>query len=98
MGQANALGWLADSFFMRDLWPQSPAARRQQLFAIVRPLHDLSPANAEYMFRLAAAERGLAHSLLRAAGDGEGRRAAFEHLMRAQVEASFSAWDPRNKD
>ncbi len=98
MSQANALGWLADSFFMRGLWPQSLAARRRQV-AIVQPLYDRSPDNAEYMFRLAAAERGLAHSLSKTAGEGEGRRGALEHLMRADsLSRRLSAWDPRNKD
>jgi hypothetical protein len=99
MSQANALGWLADSFFMRELWPQSLAARRRQV-AIVQPLYDRSPDNAQYMFRLAAAERGLAHSLSRTAAANEGRRrAALEHLMRAHgISRRLSAWDPSNKD
>ena len=98
MSHANALGWLADSFFMRELWPQSLAARRQQL-AIIRPLHDRSPDNAEYTFRLAAAERGLAHSLVKTAGEAESRRVALEHLTRADtLSRRLSAWDPRNKD
>ena len=99
MSQANALGWLADSFFMRELWPQSLAARRRQM-AIVQPLYDRSPGNAQYMFRLAAAERGLAHSLSKMGGAGEARRrAALEHLIRAhRLSRRLSAWEPGNKD
>jgi tetratricopeptide (TPR) repeat protein len=98
MSQANALGWLADSFFMRDLWRQSLAARRQQL-AIVQPLYERRPDNAEYTFRLAAAERGLAHSLSKAAGGGDVRAGVLEHLMRARTfSRRLSALDPRNKD
>jgi tetratricopeptide (TPR) repeat protein len=79
LNHANALGWLADSYYMRDLWPRSLEMRRRQL-AIVEALSKASPKNADYMFRLAAAERGIAHSLIKSGERGE----AAGHLLRAR--------------
>jgi len=62
LAQANAYGWLADSFFVRSLWQESARARLQQ-HKIVESLFRADPANLENGFRYALAQRGLARSL-----------------------------------
>lgn len=69
---ANAYGWLADSFFVRRMWRHSLAARLSQHHVAAR-LHRDDPGNADISFRLAAAQRGLAHSHLRLGGRHEAK-------------------------
>jgi tetratricopeptide (TPR) repeat protein len=66
LSHANALGWLADSFFMRGMWQDSLQARLQQ-YRIVEQLYRADPENMEHGFRLALAQRGLARSYAKAA-------------------------------
>ena len=76
LAEANAYGWLADTFHVRALWQQSLAARRRQ-YSIVEPLHRADRANADILFRLAAAQRGLAHSYFRSGDRANARRHLF---------------------
>jgi tetratricopeptide (TPR) repeat protein len=75
--QANAYGWLADSFFVRRMWQDSLAARVRQN-AVAERLHRMDPTNADIAFRLAAAQRGLAHSYAKLGAEEGARRALFQ--------------------
>jgi hypothetical protein len=76
---ANAYGWLADSFFVREMWRDSLRARLRQN-AVAAGLHERDPSNADFAFRLAAAQRGLAHTHLRMGGGREGAALLREAL------------------
>jgi tetratricopeptide (TPR) repeat protein len=92
LSQANAYGWLADTFFVRKLWQESLDARLRQ-HAIVERLQRAKPGDAEIAFRLAAAQRGVAHSLLRT-GD---RRGARKQLFAAWgLTSRLTRRDPAN--
>ena len=94
LAQANAYGWLADSFYMREMWCPSLRYRLRQN-AVVEPLHRRLRNNSDVTFRLAAAKRGLAHSYLRV-GD---RRLARSFLISAQqMIAELTDQDPRNAE
>ncbi|MFN3388191.1 MAG: TIR domain-containing protein [Allosphingosinicella sp.] len=75
LSRANAYGWLADSFYYRKLWGESLRLREEQ-HALISRLAAAHPNDHEIRFRLAAAGRGLAHSLLRS-GDRDGAQAHF---------------------
>lgn len=91
---ANAWAYLADSFWVREMWPQAHNARRHQL-AIVEQLYRSDPADAENGYRLAVAERGVAKTYLKV-GDFANARIHF---------SAAYAWsdrltqrDPRNAE
>ncbi|MDQ4087445.1 MAG: hypothetical protein M3177_05485, partial [Pseudomonadota bacterium] len=94
LAQANAYGWLADSFFVREMWRRSLEARQRQ-YAILEPLRAAHPDNAEIAFRFAAALRGLAHSNFRL-GDTARTRANLAAAYEAAV--CLAARDPRNAE
>lgn len=95
ISSANAHAWLADTFYYRELWAQSLAARARQ-HAIAEGLYRTNPGHAEYGFRFAAAERGLAFSLLKTGKRAEGERhllAAFDLADRlAQRDPDNAEW------
>ena len=92
LSKANALGWLADSYYYQDLWTASLAARSQQ-YSIVARLHEEEPDNRLFSFFLAAAERGLAYSELKTGREHQ----ALVHLAaaRRRIDA-LTELDPRN--
>jgi hypothetical protein len=83
--QANAYGWLADSFYMRGLWRKAVDARAAQN-AIIGGLYREHPEDRELGFRFAVAERGLGVSFLKIP-DRAGARA---HLFNAYALAKLS--------
>lgn len=92
LSQANAYAYLADSFYERALWTASRDARLKQ-HAIVEPLSRADPDNLDVMFRLAAARRGLALSLLKC-GDAGGARTRLDQAREAA--AFLTQRDPQN--
>lgn len=91
---ANAYAWLADSFFMREDWQRSLAARQRQ-HDIMERLHRLDPGHADRAYKLALAQRALAASLDKV---GETRKAG-EMLGKAHATAQrLSQADPRNAE
>ena len=94
LSEANALGWLADSFYYREMWPESLEARHRQ-YRIVTALAAADPSNEDINFRLAAARRGLAYSLLRSGNRG----AARDHLFAARdIVRRLTERDPSNAE
>jgi hypothetical protein len=94
LGQANAYGYLADTFYYRERWMESLAARASQRDLVAR-LRDRSPGDADVCFRLAAADRGLAYSLLQT----DRPAVARSHLKAAYVVMSrLAAIDPANRE
>ncbi|HLL29999.1 MAG TPA: hypothetical protein VK403_03280, partial [Allosphingosinicella sp.] len=91
---ANAYAWLADSYFMRRLYRQSLEARRRQ-HGLVQRLHIADPTNLDGGFRLAAAQRGLAHSLVKVGDNSAARTAFFEAY---EWSRRLTARDPRNAE
>ena len=92
--QANAYGWLADSFYLRELWRPSLAARVHQ-YRITERLFRDDPDNVETAYRLAIAERSLAR-LSALLGD---RAAARPFLARAYRRShALTSRDPRNSE
>lgn len=89
---ANANAFLADSFWMREMWPQAHDARRRQL-AIVERLYGGDSNNLENGYRLAVAERGVAKTFLKI-GDHEGARAHFR--VASNWSARLTRRDPTN--
>jgi tetratricopeptide (TPR) repeat protein len=77
LSQANAYGWLADSYFVRGMWRESLVNRLRQN-AVAERLHQMEPENADITFRLAAAQRGLAHSYARLGAEADARRSLFD--------------------
>jgi tetratricopeptide (TPR) repeat protein len=61
---ANSYGDLADTFHQRELWPQALRIR-MKMHEIVRSLHRHDPNNLELAYRLAIAERAVAHEAAR---------------------------------
>jgi hypothetical protein len=80
MIEANTRAALADTFFYRRSWARSLDNRLRQL-SIMRGLYDRDPGNAEIIFRLAAAERGVAYSELMTGPPEQARR----HLLSAHA-------------
>ncbi|HEX8514232.1 MAG TPA: toll/interleukin-1 receptor domain-containing protein [Allosphingosinicella sp.] len=92
LSQANALGWLADGFYMRGLWPKSVEIRLRQ-HAIVKQLYDGNPTNTDFAFRLATSKRGTAHSLAKSGARIEARR----YLTEARsLTDGLTCWDEEN--
>jgi len=92
--QANAYGWLADSYYLADCWQESLEARLRQ-YSIMTRLRSSDPESAAIAFRLAAARRGLAHSHHQL-GD---RSAASEYLVQAdRAVQTLVAHDPENAE
>jgi tetratricopeptide (TPR) repeat protein len=95
LGQANAYGWLADSFYVRRMWRESLDARLRQ-YEVVEGLRDDHPRNADVAFRLAAARRGVAHSYFRLGERSEARTYLAQASMGAdclvRVEPGNAEW------
>ena len=91
---ANAYGWLADSLFMQHSWPQSLDARLKQ-YAVVTRLVRIEPHNLENIYRMALAQRAVAHVHLKL-GDKEAAAplaaAAWDSAVR------LTDHDPRNAE
>lgn len=94
LSQANASAWLADSFYYRERWSESLSARLIQ-HRIVSKLHEADRLNADISFRLAAAERGLAYSLLRTGKPREAHSLLLKALGRVN---DLVARDRENAD
>lgn len=91
---ANAHAYLADTFFMREMWRQSLDARLRQ-YRIVERLYRAEPANMETGFRLAVAERAVARSYEKV-GDLANARS---HMVAAYAWGQrLRRHDPRNAD
>jgi len=91
---ANAYGNLADSYYVRSLWPQALRARLAE-YEITEPLQRIQPDDVEGAYRLAIVERSLAR-LSHQAGD---RAAGLSYLMRAHERIGrLAARDERNMD
>jgi tetratricopeptide (TPR) repeat protein len=91
---ANAWAYLADSFWMREMWPQAHNARQRQL-AIVEQLYRSDPADAENSYRLAVAERGVAKTYFKI-GDPANARTHF--LAAFGWSNRLTQRDPRNAE
>jgi tetratricopeptide (TPR) repeat protein len=91
---ANAYGWLADSFFVRDRWGESLEARERQ-YRLVERLFRSDPDNADNIFRFALARRAIAQSLVRT---GQVDRARRELSAAFAFANQLSARDPSNAE
>lgn len=89
---ANAYGWLADSYFMREMWRESLANRLQQL-GIVERLYRADPVNLEHAYRRALAQRAVARSYSKV-GDGQRAGALMHEAYGWAVRLSIR--DPNN--
>jgi hypothetical protein len=92
--QANAFGWLADSFYVREMWRPSLAARLRQ-FRINQLLFEEDRASPEAIFRLAIAEQSVARTSV-LAGERDtaaGLMSSAYHRARALTEH-----DPQNAE
>jgi hypothetical protein len=94
MAHANALGWLADSYYMRGLWKSSLDVRLRQ-HAIMADLHRRSSGDAGFIYYLAAARRGSAHSLLKLGRRSEARHQLFQAY---EATADLTRRDPANAE
>lgn len=92
--QANAYAWLADSFFMQELWDESLAARRKQ-HAILKRLYLADPSSAENQYRFALAQRGVGHSLIKVGSKANARAYLLEAYSSSQ---RFIKIDPNNAE
>jgi hypothetical protein len=94
ISRANAYAWLADSFYYRENWAQSLASRLKQ-HGVAEALYRSNPGHADFAFRFAAAERGLAFSLLKNGRQSEGER----HLLAAfEIANGLNRRDPENAE
>jgi tetratricopeptide (TPR) repeat protein len=92
--QANAYGWLADSFYARRQWRESLAARLRQ-HAISESLATEHPADMELLYDLVRAQRAV--GLMTAIASS--RSAGAPYLLRALENARrLTAHDPSNQD
>ena len=91
---ANAWAYLADSFWMREMWPQAHNARRRQL-SIVEGLYRSDPADLENGYRLAVAHRGVAKTYFKV-GDPANARSHF--LAAYEWSNRLTQRDPRNAE
>lgn len=91
---ANTYGHLADTFHQRKLWREALAIR-MKMHAIVHDLHLGDPANVEMAYRLAIAERAIAHEAARG-----GRVMVAKPFMNQAYERArkLTARDPRNSE
>jgi hypothetical protein len=81
--EANALGWLADSFYARRMWRRSLTARLQQ-YRISKSLFVADPANVVRAFRLAISERAVAQTATHARAPALSRQFMRDAYARAQ--------------
>lgn len=89
--QANAYAWLADSFYVRELWRESLAAREAE-HRIKTQLQRADPLDAARIYDLAIAERSVATVAARA-----GDRSRAPLLLSAYERARWlTGRDPRN--
>jgi hypothetical protein len=77
MAKAKALAWLADSYFMREMWNESLNTRQRQ-YSIMEGLHGTDDSNADYSYQLALARYGAARSLVELNRRDEARIHLFE--------------------
>jgi tetratricopeptide (TPR) repeat protein len=77
IAQANALAWLADSYFRSGRWPESLAQRTEQ-YRIAARLHDSRPDNVQALVHLAAARLGMGRALVMMGRSVEGRALQIE--------------------
>jgi len=95
LAQANAYGWLADTYFRRCDWPQFLHIRRRQnevLNTLLRQPRS-ERDNRDMSYRVAASQRGLAHAYHRTGDDPQARRFLFQ-AYKTIIE--LTAYDPRN--
>jgi hypothetical protein len=92
--QANVFGWLADSFYARQEWPESLAARRRQ-YELTERLYLKEPSNLDLLYRLAIAERSVALLSARAGERGQVRPLMLRAYERTR---SLTQHDPRNSE
>ena len=92
--QANAYAWLADSYFDRKLWRQSLENRLEQ-YRITQRLARAHPNDAEALYRLALAQRGVGVSYLLVKDKAKGRTHLFEAYAWA---VRLTDRDPRNAE
>ncbi len=91
---ANSYGDLADTFHRRKLWRQALDIRLK-MHRIVRDLHRRDPKNVELRYRLAIAERAIAHEAARA---GQ-RKLAKPFMLQAYRRSNqLTSQDPRNSE
>jgi len=92
--QANAYGWLADSYFSRERWRESLNARRRQ-YLLTERIYAADPSSPEGTYRLAIAQRSIGR-LSALVGDAE--------LVVPSLESAYrGAWrltqqDPENAE
>ena len=91
---ANSYGDLADTYHKRKLWLQALAIR-MKMHDIVMDILRRDPGNVEFAYRLAIAERAMAHEAARA-----GRHALAKPFMVQAYRRSrqLTARDPRNAE
>ena len=92
--QANAYGYLADSFLYRNLWPQSLEARQRQ-YRLVQRVHQADRANMANAYRFALAQRAIARSLARVGNRDRARSELFQAFAWSR---RLAATDPRNAE
>jgi tetratricopeptide (TPR) repeat protein len=91
---ANAYGWLADSYFIRNMWRQSLDERLNQL-PIVARLVRMDPRNVEDTYRYALAVRAVSRSYVKL----DDRRSASPLAGQAySMAVQLTNYDPHNAD
>jgi tetratricopeptide (TPR) repeat protein len=91
---ANSYGDLADTFHKRKLWRQALAIR-MKMHGIVADILSRDPGNEEFAYRLAIAERAIAHEAARA---GQPALAKPFMLQAYRRSGHLTARDPRNAE
>jgi tetratricopeptide (TPR) repeat protein len=91
---ANAYGDLADTYHVRKLWKQALHARLKA-YEIIEPLHRREPNNVELAFRLAIAERAIAHESARTGDRALGTTYMLQAYRRTE---RLTARDTRNAE
>ena len=94
LAQANAYAWLGDSYFFRQMWPQSLQARLRQ-YQITERLHRADPRNMEAAYRFALAQRALAWSYKKV---GNRNRARELVIQAYDWSGRLTARDPHNTE
>lgn len=91
---ANAYAYLADSFFLQNMWSQSLAARQRQ-YDLAERLYRAHPNRLDYAFRLATAQRGITRSLEKVGNRDRARRELFQAFQWSRL---LTAQDPNNSE
>lgn len=91
---ANAYGNLADTYHQRGSWRQALEMRLKS-HNIVERLHSTDPRNVELAYRLAIAERAIAHESARAGQIALARPFMLQAYQRTN---GLTARDPRNAE